>query len=105
MRAFRYQLKKFEVLMKRRVGINCLLDLESERVVNSNADKKGDGSNRLAKNTNIKEVIAWLKETNTRLQKEDPAGGKILLTYSRLGRSAKWLRRAKQLKEQRESLK
>src|SRR2546423_13220162 len=88
-RTLLYQLKKFEVLMKRKAGINCLLDPESERVINSNEDKKGVGSNKLARNTNLKEVIAWLKETNARLKKEDPLGGKIFLTYSRLGQTAK----------------
>lgn len=62
------------------------------------------GKKKEIKEERIKGIIAWLKEVNTRLQKEDLSGGKILLTYARLGREAKRLRRIKKLqgKEQRE---
>ncbi|CAH1757465.1 4592_t:CDS:1, partial [Entrophospora sp. SA101] len=71
------------------------------KIISSNEGKKFPG-NKSAKNKKMEEVIAWIKEINSRLQKEDPLGNKILLSYSRLGREAKRLRKIKQLKENKE---
>lgn len=87
-----YQLKKFEVLIKRRAGQHCILDWTKREIVGSNEDKKIGGRKKIIEDEKIKAIITWLKEANARLQKEDPGGGQILLSYARLGREAKRLR-------------
>lgn len=94
-----YQLKKFETLMKRRAGQLCFLDWTKKKIIPSGEGRKTGGRKKMVEEKKIKGIIAWLEEVNARLQKEDPGGGKILLSYSRLGREAKRLRKIKKLKE------
>jgi len=74
-----YQLAKFAVLMKRKAGQYCLLDWKKGKIVAS-GEQKTHNEYKIAKNKQTKEVIAWLKKSNAILKKEDPLGGKILVS-------------------------
>ena len=74
-----YQLKKFEVLLKRKAGQYCLLDWQKGKIIPS-GEQKTHNEYKIAKNKQTKKVIAWLKKANARLEKEDPLGGKILVS-------------------------
>lgn len=93
-----YQLRKFETLMKRRAGQYCFLDWTKRKIVTS-GEQHRKSEKKIVGEERAKGVIAFIKEINARLQKEDPGGGKILLTYARLGKEAKRLRKIKKLKE------
>ena len=73
-----YQLKRFEVLIKRKAGQYCLLDWKRRLVIASGEQKKS-GVDLVAKNKKTKEVISWLKEFNKCLQKEDFGNHEVLL--------------------------
>ncbi|RHZ36148.1 hypothetical protein [endosymbiont GvMRE of Glomus versiforme] len=83
-----YQLKKFEVLMKRRAGQYCVFDYGRNKIIPS-GEQKTHNEYKIAKNKQTKKVIDWLKKANAILQKEDPLGGKILVNSKANARKTK----------------
>jgi len=68
--------------MKRKAGMYCLLDWKSKQIIASGEQSKFI-KQKIAKNKQTEKVINWLKEVNYRLEKEDPLGGKILVSNAR----------------------
>ena len=66
----RYQLAKFEVLVKRKAGQYCVLDWEKKKIIASGEQKKKDKlSNEIVTKKQTGEAIIFLRSLNAYLGK------------------------------------
>jgi hypothetical protein len=80
--------------------MNCLLDWNKRKIVASGDQRKLDVVKLVKDEKKYQEALAWLRQINSILEKDDPLGNKIRLQYSRLRRAARYLRDKQQREKQ-----